>query len=128
MQMLCQEITSPEDIEASMAIRRQVFVEEQKVPLAREMDGLDDLARHFIVRAGNRIVTTCRVRTINNAAKIERVAVLRDFRRRGIGAALMKYILQELPRTGNIRLLKLSSQADAVPFYERLGFEKHGPE
>lgn len=127
MRIICQEIDSPEDRQACQAVRHKVFVEEQKVPAAREVDGLDDLARHFIARFGDRVVATCRVRIMGDAAKIERVAVLKDFRRRGIGQALMKYILQELPGAGDIRLLKLSSQAEAVPFYEQLGFKKHGP-
>jgi len=128
MQMTCHEITAPEETEACFALRRRVFVEEQKVPLELEMDGLDAASRHFAVKAGDKIVATCRVRIIGSAAKIERVAVLKDFRRMGIGQTLMKYVLQVLPRAGDIQLLKLSSQADAVPFYEKLGFKARGSE
>lgn len=126
--MTCQEITVPEEAEACFALRRLVFVGEQKVPLDLEVDGLDAAARHFAVKSGGKIVATCRVRIIGSAAKIERVAVLKDFRRMGIGETLMKYVLQVLPRTGDIQLLKLSSQADAVPFYEKLGFNTRGNE
>ncbi|MBI1215170.1 MAG: GNAT family N-acetyltransferase [Alphaproteobacteria bacterium] len=113
---------------ACLYIRRDVFVEEQKVPAAEEMDGMDDMARHFCARADGRLIATCRVRFLGSAAKIERVAVMKDFRNMGVGAVLMRYILQEIGKTGDIQLFKLSSQAQAVPFYERLGFKKRGNE
>lgn len=111
-----------------MAIRKAVFVEEQGVDPALETDGEDAVALHFGVRADGHIVGTCRVRQMGSAAKIERVAVLKDFRKLGIGHVLMKYILQEMGRTGDIQLFKLSAQAQTVPFYERLGFKTRGPE
>ena len=128
MQMNCQEITTPEEAAVCFALRHQVFVEEQHVPVELEVDGLDADARHFAVKTDDRIIATCRVRRIGSAAKIERVAVLKEFRRMGIGQTLMKYILQVLPRQGDIQLLKLSSQADAVQFYEKLGFRTRGNE
>lgn len=128
MQMNCQEITAPEETQTCFELRKQVFVEEQKVPLELEMDGMDADARHFAVKTGDRIIATCRVRRLGSAAKIERVAVLKDYRRMGIGQTLMKYVLQVLLRQGDIQLLKLSSQADAVPFYEKLGFKTRGNE
>src|SRR3954471_7016276 len=98
MQVTCQEITSAEDKETCLRIRHAVFVDEQKVPETLEIDGMDNAARHFAVRANDKIVATCRVRLVGSAAKIERVAVLKDYRRMGIGLTLMKYILQLLPR------------------------------
>jgi ElaA protein len=128
--MPCQEITTPEDLESCFALRRAVFIEEQQVSPAREMDGEDKVARHFAFKDkdNGKIIATCRVRRMGSAAKIERVAVQKDCRRKGVGQELMKYVLQQLEGTGGIQLLKLSSQADAVPFYERLNFKKRGPE
>ncbi|HCS23383.1 MAG TPA: GNAT family N-acetyltransferase, partial [Rhodospirillaceae bacterium] len=57
-----------------------------------------------------------------------RVAVLKEHRSRGVGGVLMKYILQELSKAGDIQLFKLSAQAEAVPFYEKLGFRTRGSE
>lgn len=128
--MPCQEITTPDDLEACFALRRAVFIEEQQVSPAREMDGEDKVARHFAFRdkETGKIIATCRVRRMGSAAKIERVAVQKDYRRKGVGQELMKYVLQQLAGAGDIQVLKLSSQADAVPFYERLNFRKRGPE
>lgn len=128
MEVTCEEVLSAEDRQACFLLRHQVFVEEQHVPSEREVDGLDEAARHFAVKKGPFIVATCRIRLSGSAAKIERVAVLKEFRRQGIGQVLMKYILQVLRRTGDIQLFKLSAQADAVPFYEKLGFKKRGAE
>ena len=126
--MICHEITDPEELQACFALRREVFVDEQSIPASLEMDGQDTVARHFALRDGGKIIATCRVRRMGSAAKIERMAVKKDYRRKGIGQELMKYVLQQLTGAGDIQLLKLSSQADAVPFYERLNFKKRGPE
>lgn len=128
MQMTCAEITAPPDLQDCFSLRRRVFVDEQNVPADLEMDGNDMVARHFALKADNTIIATCRVRRLGSAAKIERMAVLKDYRGKGIGNELMKYVLQQLTSAGDIQLLKLSSQADAVPFYERLNFKKRGPE
>ncbi len=113
---------------ACLSLRHDVFVQEQGVPEDLELDGLDASARHFAVRTGGDIIATCRIRLVDGTAKIERVAVARDSRGKGVGAALMKYIMQELEKTDHITLFKLSAQTDAVPFYERLGFRAYGQE
>jgi predicted GNAT family N-acyltransferase len=128
MPTTCQEITAPEELQTCFALRREVFVAEQSVPVSREADGEDTVSRHFALKDNGKIIATCRVRRMGSAAKIERMAVKKDYRRKGIGQELMKYVLQQLTGTGDIQLLKLSSQADAVPFYERLNFKKRGPE
>jgi predicted GNAT family N-acyltransferase len=111
-----------------MEIRKVAFVSEQNVPADLESDGLDPSARQFGVRADGNLIGTCRVRLIGSAAKIERVAIIKDFRGQGVGRVLMKYILNELRKNGDIQLFKLASQAYAVPFYEKLGFRTRGHE
>lgn len=128
MNLKCFPVTTEDDMAACMGIRHQVFVVEQGVPEELEIDGLDPAARHFAVAAAGEIVATCRVRLAGSAAKIERVAVGRDWRGKGVGGVLMKYIMGELAKAGGIALFKLSAQADAVPFYERLGFSTRGHE
>lgn len=128
MQIRCTPVLTEEDMAACHDIRRRVFIEEQHVAPEIEIDGKDDDARHFIVKADDAAIATCRVRQMGSAAKIERVAVDSAYRSKGIGGVLMKYILQELGKSGDIQLFKLSSQAQAVPFYEKLGFIKRGNE
>ncbi len=111
-----------------LALRHAVFVGEQNVEPTVELDGLDAECRHFALKDDGRIIATCRVRRLGSAAKIERMVVARDSRRQGIGLELMKYVLHDIMHTGDFQLLKLSAQSDAVPFYERLNFQKRGPE
>lgn len=111
-----------------MDIRRQVFIEEQRVPENIEQDGQDAACRHFAVSTEDDVVATCRIRRMGSAVKIERVAVSKDFRQRGIGKILMKYVLQELGKARDIQLYKLSAQSYTLPFYEKLGFKKRGGE
>ena len=128
MQIRCAPVSTEEDLVACFAIRQEVFVGEQNVPQNLETDGLDATARHFSVTVDKKIIATCRVRLMGSAAKIERVAVLKDYRKLGIGRILMRYILQEFSKTGDINLFKLSSQSYAVAFYEKLGFKRRGSE
>lgn len=132
MQIKCFPISSAQDRALAHTLRDEVFVGEQGVDPAVERDGLDDAARHFgvVVNDGVRetFVGTCRVRLMGSAAKIERVAVDKNYRKLGIGRVLMRYILNEFSKSGDIRLFKLSAQSFAVPFYEKLGFKTRGGE
>lgn len=128
MQVKCFPVTTEEEMKVCFDIRREAFVAEQNVPADLEMDGRDQTARHFGVLVDGEIIGTCRVRLIGSAAKIERVAILKAYRGKGVGRALMKYIMSELRKSPDIELFKLSSQAYAVPFYEKLGFKTRGSE
>lgn len=132
MQIKCFPITTANDRALAHALRHEVFVQEQQVPADIERDGMDEAARHFGVTVTDsgteKFVGTCRVRLMGSAAKIERVAVDKDYRKLGIGRVLMRYILTEFSRGGEIRLFKLAAQSFAVPFYEKLGFKTRGSE
>jgi ElaA protein len=116
----------PDEIAACLALRREVFVEEQGVPPDLELDGLDGVAVLLVARRGDRVVGTARMRTVHGAAKAERVAVPRDLRGTGIGAALMAALESEAAAAG-LAEVKLNAQESAIPFYERLGYEGVGP-
>jgi predicted GNAT family N-acyltransferase len=124
---VCEEITDPASLQDCFTLRREVFVGEQSIPETLEMDGQDFEARHFAVKEDGKVIATCRVRRMGSAAKIERMAVQKGHRRQGLGRELMRYVLQQMA-SSDVQLLKLSSQADAVPFYEQLNFRKRGPE
>jgi predicted GNAT family N-acyltransferase/predicted nucleotidyltransferase len=112
-------------------LRRRVFVEEQGVAAAEEWDAHDDAGAetlHFVARAGGRALGCARLRRADDgAAKIERVAVLREARKGGIGRALMDAAETAAWRRGDPRL-RLHAQIAVIPFYERLGWRALGPE
>lgn len=105
------------------ALRTEVFVEEQGVPLEIEIDGLDPRCRHVAATdARDRVMGTARM---NAAGHIGRVAVARAWRRRGVGSRLVSALV-EAARHAGLRSVDLDSQLSAVAFYESLGFSARG--
>lgn len=112
--------------EAAFAIREAVFVDEQKVPLLLEFDGLDDDAEHLLAMLDGRAAGTLRIRQIGGTiGKIERVAVLKTARGRSVGADLIRAALRRLRERG-LREAKLHAQTHALDFYTKLGFAAYG--
>ena len=120
-------ITETDDIAACHALRRAVFIEEQAVPEADEMDDLDDGAIHLLGRDEDGPWGTARLRIQGDTGKIGRVCVLPRMRGTGAGAALMRAALAALAARPGVVRARLSSQVHAIGFYERLGFAAHGP-
>ncbi|MCU4799412.1 GNAT family N-acetyltransferase [Halobacteria archaeon HArc-gm2] len=109
------------------AIRRTVFVEEQGVSEPVEFDDRDGAARHFVARIGSDTAGTARVRLIDGeTAKVERVAVLPEFRGRGVGEAVMRAAHAYARDEDRSRTL-LHAQRRVAEFYESLGYESLGP-
>ncbi len=119
-------VTSDTELQGAFEVRRLVFVQEQGVTEALEYDGLDDEALHVITRDGDIVVGTARVRfPTNNQAKIERMAVLEPFRRKGIGSAILSFVKQELRNRG-IEHAVLHAQTTVTEFYSLHGFQETG--
>ena len=117
---------APDEIARCLAIRRTVFIEEQGVDEALEVDGLDGDALHYLARLDEAAIATARVRLLDEAvgrvAKVQRVAVLRDVRGTGAGAAIMRHLMDDVARAEGVSSFTLGSQESAVPFYQRLGY------
>ena len=118
----------PDELARCLAIRREVFVDEQGVPLEEEMDAHDAACTHFLALAASEAVGTARLRlTGDGRVKAERVAGRRPFRRAGVGRVLM-HALEDEARACGARELRLNAQVAVVAFYERLGWRAEGPE
>lgn len=117
-----KKISSETDIQVCLAIRRQIFIEEQNVPLHEEVDGLDSSSDHYLLFVDNLPVGTARVRYLDDFAKIQRVAILESFRGHGLGHVLMNFIIGDLKQNLTVKKAKLGAQTYAIPFYEKLGF------
>lgn len=115
-------------LKACHALRRLVFVDEQRVEAALEWDDLDALAEHFLARRAEDglAVGTARLRVEAGRAKAERVAVRAEARQSGIGRFLMR-ALEERARTQGCDEVLLNAQLTALPFYEALGYVAEGP-
>lgn len=106
-------------------IRTQVFIEEQKVPVEEEWDGLDERATHFLVQNNTQPVGCARLLIDIHQGKphfhIGRVAVLKPFRHQGTGKALMEFVLDYCNANAPYPIY-LHAQVERKVFYERLGF------
>lgn len=122
--MIRVRLASPEELPRCIAVRRVVFIEEQDVAEEIEVDGRDPEATHFIAEDGE-VIGTARLRVVHGEAKAERVAVLREHRGRGVGAALMRALEAEATRQG-LPAVVLGAQEHAVPFYEGIGYQVFG--
>ncbi|MEZ5724201.1 MAG: GNAT family N-acetyltransferase [Paracoccaceae bacterium] len=120
-------IEETEDLALCHALRRAVFIEEQGVSEAEEMDELDGLAIHFLGWIEGRPVATARIFVEGETGKIGRVCVLAEARGTGAGLAIMRATIAALRERG-AKTAKLSSQTHAMPFYEKLGFVAYGSE
>lgn len=110
--------------QAASEIRRQVFIEEQNVPINEEWDGLDPECQHFLALLDGQPVGTARLLP---DAHIGRVAVLADARGTGIGLLLMQAAIEAARHAGHAKVA-LSAQVHALAFYQQQGFIAHGDE
>ncbi len=117
-----------EDIATCRALRRTVFIEEQGVSEADEVDGLDDQCVHILARMDGVPVGSARLMVIGDTGKVGRVCVLQAARGTGLGAALMQAAVEQFRAMPGIKRVKLGAQIHALAFYQRLGFIPYGPE
>lgn len=105
-------------------IRHRVFVEEQDVPVAEELDGRDAEASHWLARNAQGDAMGC-ARLLGN--QVGRMAVLAEYRHRGVGTRLLQAIIEHAVEHG-LDNLTLAAQTPAIPFYRRGGFRAEGEE
>ncbi|QDQ01448.1 GNAT family N-acetyltransferase [Lysinibacillus fusiformis] len=121
-------VESKKEHDDAFAVRKQVFVEEQGVPLHLECDAEDATATHFIMYDDYEPVGAARLRGIeNDTAKIERVCILQSQRGKKLGALIMKE-MEKHAISVKKKKLKLHAQSYAIPFYEKLGYTVTSPE
>ncbi len=106
-----------------LAVREAVFEREQGVPREEERDGLDPFCRHLLARAldGTPIGTA----RLAPDGKLGRMAVLKPWRRRGVGRQMLA-LLVGLARDAGLSHLWCHAQLSALDFYARHGFEAEG--
>ena len=104
-------------------VREAVFVVEQKVPLEMEWDDLDPVCDHAIARdTAGRAIGTGRLLP---DARIGRMAVLAEWRGRGVGAAVLVALVERAEQRG-MKQVTLHAQTHAASFYARYGFVAEG--
>ena len=114
-----------DDAPALRAIRETVFIHEQQVPVELEWDGLDADCLHVLAAdsTGNPIGTA----RLLPDGHIGRMAVLKAWRGRGVGSALLRLLLDEASKRG-LGQVVLNAQTYAAGFYAKFGFQAVGEE
>lgn len=121
-------IEETRDIATCRALRRTVFIEEQGVSEADEVDDKDDAAIHLLATQNGKPLGSARLLVMGDTGKIGRVCVLAEARGTGLGAALMRAAVDRFRTVPGVTQVKLGAQTHALGFYERLGFTAKGPE
>ncbi len=122
-----KKVSSKEEMEKSYAIRKKVFCEEQKISKKIEFDNLDHLCSHFLIFDDKNVIATARVRQKEeNLLKIERVAVLFEFRRLKVGSTLINNIIQYFINLNDSISFVLHSQVAVADFYKSINFISYG--
>ena len=117
------------DQKNAFEIRSKVFCEEQKVSKIIEFDGMDEFCNHYLAKFNEFPIGTARVREKKGGIyKIERMAVLKEYRMKGAGKALIEEILDQYLTIRKIDFIMLNSQIKAKDFYKKLGFVEVGSE
>ncbi|MEC0371832.1 GNAT family N-acetyltransferase [Paenibacillus chibensis] len=120
-------VTTQDQLQHGLEIRKKVFVEEQKVPEDLEIDEYDvisDDVHHILVQDEHgEYVATGRVIYYNNeTAKMQRIAVLQPYRKGGYGRILLM-AMEKRARELGLSYSILDAQCQAEPFYAKQGYE-----
>ena len=106
-------------------IRSEVFVTEQHVDREEEFDAFEESSIHYLGKWNGEPAGTARWRVTKNGIKLERFAVRKSLRNKGIAAAILKEVLTDVKPAR--KKIYLHAQVTAVGFYEKYGFKKEGP-
>jgi predicted GNAT family N-acyltransferase len=107
-----------DDSDTLMQLRTRVFVEEQNVSAALEIDGKDSECQHVKAIVDGLVIGTGRL--MSNGF-IGRMCVLAEYRNRNIGTMMLENLVQQALDSGHQKVL-LNAQSYIIPFYQKFGF------
>ena len=114
------------ELEAAIAVRFRVFVDEQSIPPEEELDESDATATHAIALCQGKVVGTGRlVQRDDGSALIGRMAVDDQWRRKGVGGEILKF-LEESARDQGLTHAVLHAQEYVKSFYAAHGYQQRG--
>ncbi|WP_100379141.1 GNAT family N-acetyltransferase [Polynucleobacter brandtiae] len=108
------------------SIRKAVFIEEQGIPAAMEIDEFDPCAQHALIHIDEQCVATARLVVLpGGIGRIGRMAVLASYRKQGVGTQLINLLINAGKAQG-LKSFELHAQLSAIPFYVQFGFISRG--
>ena len=124
MTIAVERVRDASELEEVFAIRREVFVVEQAVPEEEEYDEHEAESHYYLARVNGLPAATARWRVTEHGIKLERFAVLAQYRKAGVGSAVLRRVLSDLPT--DAEFVYLHAQVPAMNLYARQGFEPVG--
>jgi predicted GNAT family N-acyltransferase len=119
-------VTGDVELQEAFEVRRQVFVREQGISEDLVFDEHDREALHMVVKDGERVIGSARVQFLaDNQAKLERMAIVKLYRRKGIGKEMLLF-LDAVWRDKQVRQVIIHAQFEVAPFYKSCGFDEFG--
>jgi len=107
----------------ALEIRQKVFIEEQEVERSLEVEN-EEVSHFYLLILDEKTIGTARWRNTSKGIKLERFAVLPEYRNKKYGTVLLKKVLEDLSEKKE--KIYLHAQLNAVTYYERQGFIKEG--
>jgi predicted GNAT family N-acyltransferase len=121
-------VQTKDQLEACFFVRTEVFHKEQGVDKALDFDGKDESSHNVLALMEGEVAATMRLRDIGEKKlKLERLAVLAQFRRKSIASALIEYASKEAKKIGKSEII-LHAQVNAKALYEKAGYQAIGEE
>lgn len=120
------EAKTKKELSKCLEIRTKVFVEEQSVPIDKEIDDLDKVGIHSLVLINHTAIATGRLIPLNDKnGKIGRMAVITEYRKIGIGSLIINF-LEAKALEKNIKVITLDAQEYVKKFYSNHGYAEQG--
>lgn len=127
-QIQVEKVLTEDQLNTIFKIREDVFVIEQEVDPSEEYDEFESTSTHFLAKVNDQPAGTARWRFTDKGIKLERFAVLKSMRGKGVGQKLVKAALDDIASHPESKGKKLymHAQLDAMPLYAKFGFQKVG--
>ncbi|WP_304062616.1 GNAT family N-acetyltransferase [Pedobacter glucosidilyticus] len=118
-----KKVSAQEELDKVFAIRKEVFVVEQNCPPELEWEN-EDVSHHFLAFLESKPAGACRWRKTDKGYKLERFAVLKSCRGKGVAQAMLKTVLADLPK--DAEYVYLHAQITAIGLYQKFDFQAVG--
>ena len=121
-------VNSRDELRDAFAVREAVYIVEQQIDREDEFDEYEKICRHFVAYADQKAVGAARWRYTSEGAKLERFAVLKNYRNLGIASQLVQSVMDDIRKHAayNGQTLYLNAQLTAMPLYAKFGFMPAG--
>lgn len=117
--------TTQSDFFSVMHVRSRVFMDEQNVSPLIELDDRDFDAVHIVSYADGKPCASCRILKEDGYAVLGRLAVMPEYRKKGLGSEVLKFA-EETAKSLGYSELRLHAQYHARHFYEENGYIPYG--